>query len=311
MTFFDSLPAELVDAIIYEFRHDHESIKSFASAHRSFLPFAQNYIFSTVRLSFGHLQYSDHGRCAQFLDILSSSPHIARFVRELHICIVPTPFWLPDTLPNELSRENSPLIHVLHVLSGLRRIRVFQGAGNGWCVQWGGISPDLQAAMRTSFTSSTIRSITLERLAFHSFREFSFLFMHAQTVEELSLTGIRFIPSSDSSSLRYHDLKPCLPNLRNLSIRFYRRDLAFTKDRGWESPDILGFVLFLPSWVYLDSLRRLSIFVDHLEDCTSIREYLSALGNSIAAVTMNNSCINYVLAIAVDTEPGQTCSLIG
>ncbi|KAK0441279.1 hypothetical protein EV421DRAFT_724050 [Armillaria borealis] len=296
---FNSLPAELVHAIIYEFRHDRESLKSFASAHRSFVPFAQNHIFSTVRLSFGHLICSDRSRCTQLLDILSSSPRIASFVRNLHICIVPTPFWLPNTLPNELSRENSPLIHILRVLSSLRHIRVFQGAGNGWSVRWGDISPDLQAAMRTSFTSSSIRSITLERLAFRGFEEFSFLFIHAQTVEELSLTGIRFVPSSDSSSLRYHDLKLRLPNLRNLSMRFYRRDLAFTKDRGWESPDILGFVLFLPSLVYLDSLRRLSIFVDHLEDCASIREYLGAFGNSIAAVTMNNSCVNSI-TIAVE-----------
>ncbi|KAK0227687.1 hypothetical protein IW262DRAFT_550762 [Armillaria fumosa] len=301
MALFDSLPAELVDAITCEFRHDRESLKSFACAHRSFVPFAQKYIFSTVHLSFGHLSCSGRSRCTQLLEILSSSPRIASVVRDLHICIVPTPFWLPDTLPNELSRENSPLIHVLRVLSGIRHIRVFQGPGHGWSVRWGGVSPDLQAAMRTSFTSSSIRSITLERLAFRGFEEFSFLFIHAQTVEELSLTGIRFVPSSDSSSSEshYHDLKLRLPNLRNLSMRFYRHDLAFTKDRGWESPDVLGFVLFLPSLVYLDSLRRLSIFVDHLEDCASIREYLGAFGNSIAAVTVNNSCVNYV-TIAVE-----------
>ncbi|KAK0186067.1 hypothetical protein F5146DRAFT_167436 [Armillaria mellea] len=296
---FNSLPAELIDAIIYEFRHDYESLKSFASAHRSFVLFAQSYIFSTVRLSFGDLVRSDRSRCTQLLDILSSSPRIASFVRDLHICIVPTPFWLPDTLPNELSHENSPLIHVLHVLSGVRHIRVFQGAGNGWSVRWGGISPDLQEAMRTRFTSSSIRSITLERLAFRGFEEFSFLFIHAQTVEELSLTGIRFIPSPGSSSLRYHDLKLRLPNLRNLSMRFYRRDLAFTKDRGWESPDIRGFVLLLPSLVYLDSLRRLSIFVDHLEDCASVREYLGAFSNSITAVTMNNPSVSHI-TIAVE-----------
>ncbi|KAK0455270.1 uncharacterized protein EV420DRAFT_591498 [Desarmillaria tabescens] len=301
MTFFNSLPAELVDVIVCEFRHDLKSLKSFASAHRSFIPFAQSYIFSTVRLSFNHLLRSDHSRCTQFLDILSSSPHIASFVRDLHICIVPAPFWLPDILPNELSRENSPLIHVLRVLSSLRHIRIFQGGEHGWSVQWGGISPDLQAAMRTSFTSPSIRSITLERLAFHGFGEFSFLFMHARTVEELSLTGIRFIAPPDSSVL-YHDSMLCLPNLRNLSMRFYRRDLAFTKDGGWESPDILGFVLFLPSLVYLDSLRRLSIFVDHLEDCTSIREYLGAFGNSITAVAVNSSSVNYA-AIAIEKSP--------
>ncbi|PBK92151.1 hypothetical protein ARMGADRAFT_179395 [Armillaria gallica] len=129
---FNSLPAELIDAIIYEFRHDHESLKSLASAHRSFIPFAQNYIFSTVSLSFRYLLCSDRSRCTQLLKILSSSPHIVSFVCDLHIFIAPTP---PHTLPHEVSRENSPQVHILHVLSGIHHIRVFRGAENGWSIR--------------------------------------------------------------------------------------------------------------------------------------------------------------------------------
>jgi len=79
------LPQELTDYIIQYNQDDIETLKACATVSRSFLPISQKSIFSEITLSAPKISHPRLTLCQKLHQRLSSSPHLANYVRHLKV----------------------------------------------------------------------------------------------------------------------------------------------------------------------------------------------------------------------------------
>ncbi|KAL1689014.1 hypothetical protein GGG16DRAFT_115502 [Schizophyllum commune] len=101
------LPQEIIDEIVrlVDLDSDTTSLKSCALAHRSFLDSTQACLFRELSFTSGE-SHNRPPKTAQILDLLDKSPHIASYVRCVHLLEEPWSLWIADdiALPTLLRR---------------------------------------------------------------------------------------------------------------------------------------------------------------------------------------------------------------
>ncbi|KAJ6537269.1 hypothetical protein DFH09DRAFT_1091106 [Mycena vulgaris] len=138
-----SVPHELIAAIVDELEHDRDSLKACSLAAAAFCSPSQRHLFRSMWLHRANWQFYTaqqqalhrgtsipSGTIRGMAAILSKSPHLASYVRDLTID-------LPDS-----ADEDIPLERVLHAVPNVERFVI-----SGLAVRWSDLSPPLASAI--------------------------------------------------------------------------------------------------------------------------------------------------------------------
>ncbi|KAK0460438.1 uncharacterized protein EV420DRAFT_1532185 [Desarmillaria tabescens] len=167
----DSLPQEIVDAIIDELKDYQHDLKSCSLTCRSFVPQTRVHLFTTIELS-------SNKRCQQFVSMRSSSPHdLSVYIKGLRI----------NFLRSDLTSQN-----LLGVLASLTVHHITLER-----LKWGNLTPDMQQALCMSFPH--LRSISLIHVIFPSYQTVCGFMGGFPELKGLSLSDARVLTAGDHS----------------------------------------------------------------------------------------------------------------
>ncbi|KAJ7506982.1 hypothetical protein B0H11DRAFT_1969705 [Mycena galericulata] len=173
---------------------------------------------------------SDASPSQRFHTILSSSPHLAPYVKELHIVLVGSETSFDYNSDGEYLVER----HVPWVMSGrtlslvlpllnLKRISLVENAPGEWnafgdfSMNWNKLGRTLKAALVAVFSSPTLESVHLRGIVIDSpFRLLS-LFSEATSLKEMSISRVYFTQHWDRRD-SWPESKPWHPRLRSLLV---------------------------------------------------------------------------------------------
>ncbi|KAJ7158994.1 hypothetical protein C8R43DRAFT_357643 [Mycena crocata] len=152
-----SIPSELIAAIVDELEDDRESLKACSTVAPPFCSPSQSHLFRSMWLHrenwhfYTGVQQALHrgttipsGTIKKVYSLLSESPHLAVYVRDLTID-------LPDS-----TDEDKPLEHVLQVATNLERFVV-----SGLSLPWGDLSGPLSSTIVEVFARPTLQRLHL------------------------------------------------------------------------------------------------------------------------------------------------------
>ncbi|KAF8512171.1 hypothetical protein JB92DRAFT_3117341 [Gautieria morchelliformis] len=161
------LPQEMVDAVLDNLRGDDGRIALLACSHvcHAWLPSSQRNLFR--RISFG----VDGGHNKRLCQALQSSPHLAKYIRELEVRL---------PLDDASHATCQTLSVILDKLSELQRLTLCE-------LVWHKLTVDLRQSLRRLLLVSPISFVKLDDMYFFSEDDFANLLRHAQGVTELSL----------------------------------------------------------------------------------------------------------------------------
>ncbi|KAJ7465874.1 hypothetical protein FB451DRAFT_1561218 [Mycena latifolia] len=169
-----ALAQELVDAIIDELganngfeNQDYASLHACSLVARAFVAPTQRHLFRRLALTRQNRALNEaRAKVAQRSALLSSSPHLATYVRDLTLQI------------DLFSDVSAPLISLLPLLSSIKRLVIRGGAR-----KWGELPADLRTALVALFFLHGLRCVALDcfsgvpasiiRYALSSFKEVS------------------------------------------------------------------------------------------------------------------------------------------
>ncbi|KAF8509960.1 hypothetical protein JB92DRAFT_3119393 [Gautieria morchelliformis] len=168
------LPQEMVDAILDNLCEDdgHKALLTCSQVCHSWLPSSQRNLFR--RITFG----KDGGHSKRLGQALLSSPHLAKYIRELEVHMP-----VGDTF----HATCQTLSVILGELSELQRLTLCE-------LVWHKLTVDLRESFRRLFLLSSISFVKLHGVQFGSMDDFVNLLRHAEGVTTLSL-GFSFSPS--------------------------------------------------------------------------------------------------------------------
>ncbi|KAF7309435.1 hypothetical protein MIND_00314300 [Mycena indigotica] len=237
-----TLPSELIETILDELRDDHTTLKSCSIAASALCTPSQRHLFRSIWVHRANWQYYTVGQQAlhrgvstpsgtirQAAAVLSDSPHLALYVKDLTID-------LPDS-----ANEDAPLARILKAVgANLGRFVI-----SGLVVRWSDLSPSLASALVDTLASQnlcslhllSVRGLPLESLR-RAIKTIAALSIHASTFSsESPNTSDNKEPHQRSLSpithlilttglLEMYDiiLSPNGPVLANISKLFLRVD---------------------------------------------------------------------------------------
>ncbi|TRM70199.1 hypothetical protein BD626DRAFT_448615 [Schizophyllum amplum] len=236
----ERLPQELKECIINELAAagDQESLAACATSHRSLIACSQAHLFRTI-----HLHSAK--QTANFLHIISASPHLARYVRALHA----------EEEPNghgQWISRSADLGGVLRVLPGVRYLFLRPSS-----VCYARLPEELRQALLATLPS--LHTLHLSCV----FQLPLVLFDHLASVRSLRLSWVSFdrAPAPSSSSIAPPSSSPApftSTALSNLA-------LCLTRDNHW----VLVQRLLDPEKTFplnVHALRSLRLDVLHARD---------------------------------------------
>ncbi|KAJ7154402.1 hypothetical protein C8R43DRAFT_1235247 [Mycena crocata] len=145
-------PSELIDSVVSELELDHSSLKSIALANSAFRIPAQRILLRALTLSaYTPAPFTYAGAAA----LLSSSPHIAEYIRDLTIHLAEPP----------AARADFPALAT--ALGRCTQVRSCVIDGRDANFRWGTLSPDLMGVggmFLRFFASQPLRELRLKRL---------------------------------------------------------------------------------------------------------------------------------------------------
>ncbi|KAJ7366250.1 hypothetical protein DFH08DRAFT_1071810 [Mycena albidolilacea] len=226
------IPQELVDLIMNNLHDDVPSLKSCTLTARTFVSSAQTWLFNKIEiLPPRSLEGSDsESSCQRFYKLLTSSPHLAPLVHELHIVLAgfETSFAYDEDENGDdiqarhvpwISMSEVPLALVLPLLS-IKRISLLENSsrwnsvGGDFSMDWNNhLERSLKSALAAVFSSPTIESVHLRGIVVHSPAQLLSLFSEATSLKELSLSRVYFTQRDP-----WPESQPWHPQLQSLLV---------------------------------------------------------------------------------------------
>ncbi|KAJ7111339.1 hypothetical protein C8R44DRAFT_257652 [Mycena epipterygia] len=209
------LPQELVDLIVDNFRDDMPSLKSCSLAARTFSGSVRAHIFRTVEIT-PPVPGKPHSPCQQLYKLLTSTPHVAPLIDELHIVL-------------DLVEQQVPWIMIGRTLSlvlpllDLKRISIVENGSAGWnaggrfSMDWNKLGRTLKAALTDVFSSPRLQSVHLRGIVVQSPSQLLSLFSEATALKELSLSRVYFTQRQDEHK-PWPQSQPWRPQLRSILV---------------------------------------------------------------------------------------------
>ncbi|KAK0499174.1 hypothetical protein EDD18DRAFT_64795 [Armillaria luteobubalina] len=166
----DSLPQEIIDAIIDELKDYKYDLKSCSLTCRSFVPQTRIHLFASIELS-------SNRRCQQFMAMRSSSPHdhLSAHIRSLTI---------------NFRRSDLTARHLLNVITNLTVHHITLEHLN-----WSNLTSDMQKALCTSFPQ--IHSISLIHTIFPDYPTVYGFLSGFPELKNLSLSDAHVLTTGD------------------------------------------------------------------------------------------------------------------
>ncbi|KAJ7874222.1 hypothetical protein B0H14DRAFT_2569394 [Mycena olivaceomarginata] len=228
------VPQELVDLIVDDLHDDTPSLKLCSLIARAFTSPAQTLLFKKIEIlppkPDAQGSRSRDSPCQRFHNILTSSPHLAPLVHELHIVLVGSETSFDsDENGRYLQARRAPWIMSDRTLSlvlpllNIKRISLLENSPGEWngsgdfSMNWNNLEQDLQSALAAVFSSPTLESVHLRGIVVQSPAQLLSLFSEATYLTSMSISRIYF-------TQKYHrrdpwpESRPWCPQLRSLFI---------------------------------------------------------------------------------------------
>ncbi|KAK0184480.1 hypothetical protein F5146DRAFT_239897 [Armillaria mellea] len=217
----DSLPQEIIDAIIDELKDYKYDLKSCSLTCRSFVPQTRVHLFTSIELS-------SNRQCQKFMAMRSSSPYdLSAYIRSLTI---------------NFRRSVLTSRHLLDVTTNLTVHRITLEHLN-----WGNLTSDMQRTLCTSFPH--LRSISLIHTIFRDYQTVCGFMSGFPELQNLSLSDAHVLRAGDHMGYEHRSIP-----LFGLSII---GTMSFTLASTF-SPILLMHLRSLSfTWSVLNDLRSL------------------------------------------------------
>ncbi|KAF8162560.1 hypothetical protein B0H34DRAFT_691774 [Crassisporium funariophilum] len=270
------LPAELVEHIVYEVGHlpstnpegertRISTLKSCALVSFAFLFPSQRLLFHTIDLD-SFWRHLTRKKCSlRFHRLLSSSPHVGTYVRELR---------LGDDVEDDYSANAGTnrswlpqATHIPSMLQMMPNLTAFSLTFNGDVIQWKSLSAEIRSALGRLFRLPTLQAVTLEFIT-------GFPPQLLYSLARLKCLGLSCVDVDTSTPFKCEDQT----HLRSHS----KSQLEALYLRGTLQPTILALTAALSSASPV-SLRKLLV-TPTVEPgfCTEIAQLLLTIGSGIS-----------------------------
>ncbi|KAJ7111327.1 hypothetical protein C8R44DRAFT_742450 [Mycena epipterygia] len=223
------LPQELVDLIVDNLRDDIPSLKSCSLAARTFSGSVRAHIFRKVEIT-PPLPGKTNSPCQQLYKLLTSTPHIAPLIDELHIVLVGSETCFEyDEDGQYLVEQQVPWVMAGTTLSlvlpllDLKRISIVENGPADWnaygrfSMDWNKLERTLKAALTDMFSSPRLESVHLRGIVVQSPTQLLSLFSEATSLKEMSVSRIHFTQRLDEHK-PWPQSQPWRPQLRSILI---------------------------------------------------------------------------------------------
>ncbi|KAJ7766356.1 hypothetical protein DFH07DRAFT_352284 [Mycena maculata] len=224
------LPQELIDLTVDHLRGDISTLKSCCLAARTFVSSAQAHVFNKIDILPPSLDGARSSPCQKLYKLLTSSPHLAPLVNELHIVIVGSETSFDFNSDGEYLVEphvpwimtGRSLALVLRLLN-LKRIALVENGPWEWntlgafSMNWNKMGPALKSALAAVFSSPLLESVHLRGIVVESPAQLFSFFSEATSLKEMSLSRVYFNQRWDARDA-WPESRLWCPRLRSLLI---------------------------------------------------------------------------------------------
>jgi len=241
MTVPAPLPQDIIHAVIEKISpNDIETLKQCSVVSQSFLVPSQKQLFSVI-----HLTLKGRFSCQRLHHLLLNAPHIATYIRELHVVFFSDSPHLQHTRKWIYGEETFP--HLLQLMKPW--LKSFSLAGKYNSVNWALFPPELQNAILDLCTSPNLISIRLISIC-------AGLFPIATFGNSKYLKRLGFLSCSHLECWRTFTPIP-LPSPSSNEVD--KAHLESIELGGYTSRSIIGSLLLPQSLLGISRLREISI----------------------------------------------------
>ncbi|KAJ7610068.1 hypothetical protein FB45DRAFT_875882 [Roridomyces roridus] len=277
------VPQELIDLIVGNLAGDAPSLKSCSLTAQAFVRPSQMLLFRSIEILPPTPSHSGDNPCQRFYKQLSSSSHLASYVRQLHIVLkvrvkdqvtANDPSWI-------MSGRTLSLVLPLLTLNHISLVDKSARETAGWKLNWSRLSRSLRSALTAVFSSPTLRFVQLQWITMRSPRELLSLFCDATSPKWLQLSCVSIDPTHEDES--WPQSRAWRPKLTTLSVSEISGDTCTSH--------------FIHPRIDLSGLTKLAILVPRMNGWKFGSDVVPALENLITLILARFSVATDMLGV--------------